>query len=147
MWLVFCRRQGMLMKGPAPNPKCKLNISSFITLPHLWDCFILPGILYWLYCYYKWWRDAIGGWWLINNRVFWGGDRGWELSCNFSFCFFFSLVLLSFVVAAALSVFKWLEHDSCRVCFFVSLSFYFFSLSLVHLTRSYWCIEVAVSVM
>ena len=32
MWLVSCRRQGMLTQGPAPNPKCKLSISSFLTL-------------------------------------------------------------------------------------------------------------------
>ena len=28
----------MLTQGPAPDPKCKLNISSFLTLPHLLDC-------------------------------------------------------------------------------------------------------------
>ena len=37
---VFCRRQGMLTQGPAPDPKCKLNISSFLTLPYLLDCLI-----------------------------------------------------------------------------------------------------------
>ena len=30
----------MLTQGPAPDPKCKLNISSFLTLPHLLDCLI-----------------------------------------------------------------------------------------------------------
>ena len=25
----------MLTQGPAPDPKCKFNISSFLTLPHL----------------------------------------------------------------------------------------------------------------
>ena len=40
MWLVSCRRQGMLTQGPAPDPKCKLNISSFLTLPHFSDCLI-----------------------------------------------------------------------------------------------------------
>ena len=31
----------MLTQGPAaPDPKCKLNISSFLTLPHLSDCLI-----------------------------------------------------------------------------------------------------------
>ena len=58
---------------------------------------------------------------------------------------FISLVLLLFVLSCPLSLcFKRLEHDSCCVCFFV---FYFFSLSLVSLTRSYWCIEIDVSVM
>ena len=30
----------MLTQGPAPDPKCKFNISSFLTLPHLSDCLI-----------------------------------------------------------------------------------------------------------
>ena len=30
----------MLTQGPAPYGKCKLNISSFLTFPHLLDCFI-----------------------------------------------------------------------------------------------------------
>ena len=38
MWLVSCRRQGLLSEGLAQAPKCKLNISSFLTLPHLLDC-------------------------------------------------------------------------------------------------------------
>ena len=40
MSLVSYRRQGILTQGPAPDPKCKLNISSFITLPHLLDSLI-----------------------------------------------------------------------------------------------------------
>ena len=48
MWLVPCRRQGMLTKGPAPDRKCK-----FVTLPHLLDCLnCVPGILCPLYYYY-----------------------------------------------------------------------------------------------
>ena len=34
MWLVSCRKQGMLTQGSAPDPKCELNITSFLTLPH-----------------------------------------------------------------------------------------------------------------
>ena len=34
MWLVSCRRNGMLVQVPAPDPKCKLYISSFLPLPH-----------------------------------------------------------------------------------------------------------------
>ena len=30
----------MLTQGPAPDPKCKLNIRSFLRLPHLSDCLI-----------------------------------------------------------------------------------------------------------
>ena len=40
MWLVSSRTQGMLTQGPAPDPKRKLNISSFLTLPHLSDCLV-----------------------------------------------------------------------------------------------------------
>ena len=39
-WLASCRRQGMLTQGPTADPQCKLNISSFVTLPHLLDCLI-----------------------------------------------------------------------------------------------------------
>ena len=38
MWLVSCRRQGMLTQGSAPDPKCELNITSFLTLPHPLYC-------------------------------------------------------------------------------------------------------------
>ena len=38
MWLVSCRRQGMLTQGPTPDPKCELNITSFLTLPHPSHC-------------------------------------------------------------------------------------------------------------
>ena len=30
----------MLIQGPAPDPKCKFNISSYLTLAHLSDCHI-----------------------------------------------------------------------------------------------------------
>ena len=40
MWEVSCRRQGILNQGPMPDPKCKLNISSFFTLLHLSDWLI-----------------------------------------------------------------------------------------------------------
>ena len=38
MWLVSCKRQGMLTQGLAPDPKCELNIASFLTLPHPLHC-------------------------------------------------------------------------------------------------------------
>ena len=30
----------MLTQGPVPDPKCKFNISLFLTVPHLLDCLI-----------------------------------------------------------------------------------------------------------
>ena len=35
MWLVSCRRQGMLTQEPTPDFKCRLTILSFLTLPYL----------------------------------------------------------------------------------------------------------------
>ena len=40
MILVSCRGQEMLIQGPTPNPKCKLNISSFLTHSHSLDCLL-----------------------------------------------------------------------------------------------------------
>ena len=31
-------------KARVPDPKCKLNISSFLTLPHLLYCLIVPRV-------------------------------------------------------------------------------------------------------
>ena len=30
----------MLTHGPAPDPKCELDVASFLTLPHLLHCLI-----------------------------------------------------------------------------------------------------------
>ena len=38
MGLVSCRRQGMLTQGPAPDPKCELNMTPFLTLSHPLHC-------------------------------------------------------------------------------------------------------------
>ena len=37
MWLVSCKRQGMLTQGPARDPKCELNIT-FLALPDPLHC-------------------------------------------------------------------------------------------------------------
>ena len=39
IWVVSSKWHGMLTQGPTPEPKCKLNIPSFVTLPDLLDCF------------------------------------------------------------------------------------------------------------
>ena len=137
MWLVSCRRQEMLTQGPAPDCKCKLNIPSFLTLPHLLDCLICIRnsvsivLLLWMMGWWDRWglvdsyqsvgSGTVGGYYLIEFFI-----------CAFVFCCIMSCI-----------VFKWAEHYSCCVCFFVD---YLFSLSLVPLTRSYWGIEI-VSVM
>ena len=63
----------MLTQGPTPDLKCKLNISSFLTLTHLLDC-LMPIVLL-LQMVDGWERCGSGGWgvWLIYNRVW---ERG-----------------------------------------------------------------------
>ena len=66
----------MLTQGPTPDPKCKLNISSFLTLPHLLDCLnctrnSVPIVLL-LKMMAGWDRWGRGGW-LIDIRVWVGG--------------------------------------------------------------------------
>ena len=45
----------MLTQGPEPDPKCKLNISSFLILSHLLDYLICTrnSLFIALYWYYK----------------------------------------------------------------------------------------------
>ena len=65
----------MLIQGPAPDPKYKLNTSSFLTLPHLSECLICTrnsmSIILLLQMIGEW--DRWG--WLIYNRV-WEGGQG-----------------------------------------------------------------------
>ena len=65
----------MLTQGPTPDPKCKLNVLSFLTLPHLSDCLIctrnsMPIVL----LLQMMAGDGLGGGWLIYNRVGEGGQ-------------------------------------------------------------------------
>ena len=91
----------MLTQGPALDPKCKLNISSFLTVPHLLDCLICTRISCPLCSGYEWWGDGIdGGWWggggwLIHIRV-WMGGQWWVLSHSF-----FLTCALSFVLSCS----------------------------------------------
>ena len=78
----------MLTQGPALDPKCRFNISSFLTLPHLSDCLIctrnhMPIVLL---------LQMMEGWdmWGVVDFLSgcgWG-DRGWILSYSFC-CFYF----------------------------------------------------------
>ena len=56
------------------------------------------------------------------------------------------ILICAFVFWSLLSClfFKYVEPDSCCVCFFV---YYLFSLSLIPLTASYWSIKIVMSVM
>ena len=79
----------MLTQGPAPDPKCKLNISSFLTLPHPSLCLVCANHMVIVLL-----LQIMGGWkvggrgWFIDVRV-WVGDRGWVSY----FLFFFVLFL------------------------------------------------------
>ena len=135
---MYCRRQGMLTQGPAPDPNCKLNISSILTLSHLLDGLIFTtnsvSILLLL-----WMMGGCDRWGVVDSYQGVGGGTG------AGYCLgFFLFVLLPFGLSCPFSFFKWVEHDSCCVCFFV---YYLFSLPPVSLTRSYWGIELVVSVM
>ena len=138
MWLVSCRRQGILFQGLAPDFKCKLNISSFVTLPHLLDCLICTKNSVSIVLLLR----MMGGWnrWGVVDlyQGVGGGTGGGYYLIVFFICAFVFWSLMSCLF------FKWVEHDSCCVCFFV---YYLFSLSPVPLTRSYRGIEIVVSVM
>ena len=138
----------MLTQGPAPDPKCKLNISSFFTLPHLLDCLICTR------CQVPHLLDCL----IYAHCIAIINDAGWDRWEMIDLCqgvggetgggyYLIAVVFLTWAVVfcslmSSVSFFKWLEHDSCCVCFFV---YYLCSLSLVSLTKSYWCIEIVVS--
>ena len=66
----------MLIEGPAPDPKCNLNISSFLTLPYPLDCLIRAKdimiiVLVLVHMIGEW-----EGWgWFIYVRLRWGGQE------------------------------------------------------------------------
>ena len=135
IWLVSCRRQGMVTQEPTPVPKCKLLIPSFLTVLHLLDCLICTrnalSIVLLLQMAGRWNRcggGGRGGWFIL--RCGWT-DRGWLSS--YSFCLF-SCALVFCCLMFSFPLFRCLEQDGCCVTFFV---FSLFSLSLVPLTGSY----------
>ena len=134
MWLVSCRRQGMLTQGPTPDPTCKLIISSFLTLPHLLDYLVYTRNVLSIALLFQMrgrMRQVGGGYFIL---ACWWGNR-WQVSSYVVFSYAFVFCSLTFSVP----LFKWLEHDGCCVRFF---NFSLFSLSLVPLPRSYWCKKI-----
>ena len=51
----------MLTQGPAPNFMCKVNISSFFTLPHLLECLICTRNVMSILLLSQMMGDVIGG--------------------------------------------------------------------------------------
>ena len=131
MWLVSCRRQGMLTQGPTPDPKCKLIISPFLSLPHLLDCLICTRNAMSIVLLLQLMGNGLVGEWFIYIRV-WVGNRGWVSS--YSFFSVFSYVFVFCCLMFSVPLFSLLEHDGCCVCFFVFTLISFF---LVPLSRSY----------
>ena len=121
MWLVSCRKQGMLTQGPAPDPKCKLVISSFLTLPRLLDflictrnaMFIVLLLQTMLGC--DRWEGGGGGHWFILRCGL--GDRGgyYLTVFVFSLCF---CILLPHVLSPFIQVARWWWLLCLFLCFF-----------------------------
>ena len=86
----------MLTQGPAPDPKCKLIISSFLTLPHLLDCLMCVRNAMSIVLLLKMVGDGIGRGWLIYIRVWVGGQGVGIIFLIFYLCF---CILLSHVLS------------------------------------------------
>ena len=121
MLLVSCWSQAMLTQVLEVDPKCQLNISSFLTLPHPLDCFIFAKDMMTIMLLRKWWGYAKVGW-VVMLGFGWGIMGGYHIFSTF--CSVFVLLLI---------VISWLVHDSCFVCFYVL--FFKLSLYLIPLTR------------
>ena len=138
MWLCLARSRGCWLNGLHQIPSVSW-ISHHSLHFHTYQIIsLVRGIMCPLYCYYKLWGDGIGGRGgggrvADSYQGVGGGTGGWYyvkvfFTCAFVFC----------SLTSSVSFFKWLEHDSCCVCFCVCC---FSSLSPVPLTMSYWGIE------
>ena len=96
----------MLTEGPAPDPKCKLIIASFLTLSHLLDCLICVrnamSIVFLLQMIGVWDRWVTSRWLIFIMVWLWGGGDG--VCYNFivfvfflCFCILLSHVLSRFI--------------------------------------------------
>ena len=74
MWLVSCRRPGMLIQRPTRDPKCKLNISSFLALLHPLDYFICAKEITIIVLLLQMMGRWKGFGWFLHVRVWVGGQ-------------------------------------------------------------------------
>ena len=72
-WNPPCRRLRILTQGLAPDPKCKLNISSFISIAHLLDCLLCARNFMSIVLLLQMTGDGISWEWLIYLRMWVGG--------------------------------------------------------------------------
>ena len=90
----------MLTQGPKPDPKCKLNISSFLTLPHPSDCLICANDIMINVLLLQMMGDGEVGGGSFMLKFGWG-ERGWVSYFLFSFfcsVFVFLLIALSWLL-------------------------------------------------
>ena len=79
----------MLTQGPAPDPKCKLNISLLLTLPHPSDCLICANGIMIVVSLLQIMGDGKvrgSGGWFIYVRVWVEGQGMVSLFLLFCFC-------------------------------------------------------------
>ena len=113
MWLVSCRRQGMLTQGPTPDPKCELNITSFLTLPHPLHCpicakdIMVTVLLLQVMVGSEGWRVFH-----LCQGLDGGTEGGYHVFSNFCSVFVLLLVVLSWLFVASVSMFLF-----CFLCF------------------------------
>ena len=88
----------MLTQGPAPDRKCKLNISSTLTLPPLLDCLICARNSMSILLLLQMLGDGMV---IFLSRYGWG-VKGWVLPYRF---WGFLLKLLCFVLSYSLFLF------------------------------------------
>ena len=86
----------MLTQGPAPDPKCKLIISSFLTLPHLLDCLICTRNSMSIVLLLQMMGGGIAGGWLIYIKVV---GQGVGIILEFLLFFLCFCILLSHVIS------------------------------------------------
>ena len=134
MLLMSCRWHWVLTQGHAPDLKCELNITSFLTLPHPLDCPICAkDIMVTVSLLQVMGRmGSLGGGSSILG--FGWGDKGWLLYFSY-FLFWFCAVVNCSLMAGTYSLFclfhcpffaffvsgpfnqTLLMHGNCCVCF------------------------------
>ena len=127
----------MLTQEPAPDPKCELNITSFLTLPHPLHCPICAKDIMVIVLLLQ----VMGGWegWgVVHLSQGLGGGTGGGYIFSI-FCSVFVLLLIAL---------SWLVHDSLFCLFHCSFFAFFvsgpFNQVLPVYGKCYQCMETVV---
>ena len=129
--------RGWWLKGPHQIPSVSWIFHNSLHF-HIYQILIWARnslsiiLLLWMMEGWDRWGEVVASYQSLGGGT---GDGYYLLVC-FLFVFTYAFVFWS---RMSCLFFKWVEHDSCCVCFFV---YYLFSLSLVPLTRSYWSMEI-----